>query len=248
MPLNKNTTILITGAASGIGAAVAQLSDAAGTTRILVDRVAIAQPDERSRCLAGDVADEGFWDANAPALAGLTAAVINAGVSSGGTITELDFADWRRTLAVNLDGAFLTMRAAMRAMIAAGDGGAIVTTASISGIKAEPSTAAYAASKAGLIQLTKVAAKEGAVHGIRVNAVAPGGVDTPMWDSMDFFADLVGQTGGRAEALTAIATAGSPLGRFATADEIAGQIAFLLSDAAASVTGAILVADGGYSL
>jgi NAD(P)-dependent dehydrogenase (short-subunit alcohol dehydrogenase family) len=127
-------------------------------------------------------------------------------------------------------------------------GGAIVATASVSGIKAEPGTAAYGASKAGLIQLAKVAAKEGAPRSIRVNAVAPGGVDTPIWDGMDFFETLVASEGSREAAIEAMAKMATPLGKYASAEEIAGQIAFLLSDAAASVTGAVLVADGGYSL
>ena len=99
-----------------------------------------------------------------------------------------------------------------------------------------------------MIQLVKVAAKEAAPRGIRVNAVAPGGVDTPIWDGMDFFETLVASEGSRKGAIDAMAKMATPLGAYAGADEIAGQIAFLLSDAAASMTGAVLVADGGYSL
>lgn len=242
--------ILITGAASGIGLATAELLAKAGHRLVLVDvdigalgDVLSDRPDAIR--LSGDVADEQFWLSRADNFTGLTGAVINAGVASGGAIADLDFAEWRRTLSVNLDGAFLTMRAALRAMT---DGGAIVATASVSGIKAEPDTAAYGASKAGLIQLVKVAAKEGAPRGIRVNAVAPGGVDTPIWDGMDFFEALVASEGSRQAAIEAMAKMATPLGKYASAAEIAGQIAFLLSDAAASVTGAVLVADGGYSL
>ena len=251
--MNRADKFLITGAASGIGQATAKRLDAGHAQLVLVDRnfdgaLLVAAKGGPHLHIRGDVTDEAFWEEHAPVFAGLTGAVINAGVSSSAAIIETAFAEWRQTLAINLDGAFLTMRAAMRAMMATGNGGAIVTTASISGIKAESGTAAYGASKAGLIQLTKVAAKEGAAHGIRVNAVAPGGVDTPMWDSMDFFTDMVAQTGSRDAALALIAQAGSPLGRFASADDIAQQIAFLLSEAAASMTGTILISDGGYSL
>ena len=129
------------------------------------------------------------------------------------------------------------------------NGGAIVLTASVSGLKAEPGTAAYGASKAGVIQLAKVAAKEGAAQGIRVNAIAPGGVDTPIWDTLPFFQGLIEQRGGdRAAAMRAMAGMATPLGRYATPDEIAAQIGFLLSDVAATITGTVLVSDGGYAL
>lgn len=228
---------LVTGHASGIGAATAKLLAAEGARVTGVDRAE-----------GRDVTDPAMWDALAPQFADIDLAVVNAGVSSGGTIADLDLADWRRTLSVNLDGAMLTLRAAMRAMIAYGRGGAIVVTASISGIKAEAGTAAYGASKAGALQLARVAAKEGAPHGIRVNAIAPGGVDTPMWDGADFFADIVSELGSRDAALAAMAREATPLGRWASADETARQIAFLLSEDAASITGAVLAADGGYSL
>lgn len=241
---------LITGAASGIGLATARLLSGAGHELILVDRdsaALAAQCDGLANavCHAGDVADEVMWEALAPQLEGLTGAVINAGVASGGAISALDFAEWRRTLSVNLDGAFLTMRAALRAME---DGGAIVALSSAAATKAQPGTSAYGASKAGVIQLVRVAALEGAPRRIRVNAIAPGGVDTPIWDELPFFEELVASEGTRAAAISAMAKMATPLGAYASAEEIAGQIAFLLSDAAASVTGAVLVADGGYTL
>jgi 2-keto-3-deoxy-L-fuconate dehydrogenase len=242
---------LVTGAASGIGAACARWLDARGIARLVlvdVDAEALAQlyVECAAERHAGDVGDEAFWYGIKPEIGALDHAVINAGVASGSPIAETDFAEWRRVLGVNLDGAFLTMRAAMRGIA---DGGSIVVTASASGLKAEPGTAAYGASKAGVIQLAKVAAKEGAPRGIRVNAIAPGGVDTPIWDQTPFFNDLVAQHGGdRDAALAAMAKMATPLGRYATAEEIAEQIGFLLSDTAATITGAVLVSDGGYTL
>lgn len=230
-------TALVTGDASGIGLATANALRAAGARVIGVD---LAHGD--------DASDPAYWREKSDALADIDLAIINAGVSSAASIMDMDLTEWRRIMAINLDGAMLSLQAAMRAMAAHGRGGAIVTTASVAGIKAEPGTGAYGASKAALIQLTKVAAKEGAPHGIRVNAIAPGGVDTPIWDSMDFFAGLVAQHGSRDAAMAALAGIATPIGRYARTDEIAAQILFLLSDAAATITGSVLTSDGGYSL
>lgn len=241
-------TALVTGAASGIGAACARWLDAHGIARlVLVDRdevtLNLSCATER---LTGDVGHPDFWRIAEPRLGRIDLAVVNAGVASGSPIAETEFSEWRRVLGVNLDGAFLTLRAVMRAI---GAGGSVVVTASASGLKAEPSTAAYGASKAGAIQLAKVAAKEGATRGVRVNAIAPGGVDTPIWDQTPFFNDLVVQHhGDRGAAMASMAKMATPLGRYASADEIAAQVGFLLSDAAATITGAVLVSDGGYTL
>jgi len=244
---------LVTGAASGIGLAAARHLAERGARLVLVDRdrprlerAADAVGPAVATAVSGDVADEAMWEALAPKLEGLGLALVNAGVAGAGPIAELDFSEWRRILAVNLDGAFLTLRAAMRAM--GGHGGAIVLTSSASGLKAEPGVAAYGASKAALIHLAKVAAKEGAAQGIRVNAIAPGGVETPIWRGMAFFDDLVAAQGSEEAAFATMAGMATPLGRYATAEEIAAQIAFLLSDEAATVTGAILTSDGGYTL
>ncbi|HST35434.1 MAG TPA: SDR family NAD(P)-dependent oxidoreductase, partial [Allosphingosinicella sp.] len=173
--------ILITGAASGIGAATAtRLANAGVKKLVLADRdedrlrdFAFSLPCER-QMMIGDVADEHLWAQED--LTGLTHAFVNAGIGAGGPIAELNFAEWRRVLSINLDGAFLTLQAAMRALKAGGKGGAIVLTASAAGVKAEPGIAAYGASKAAVIHLARIAAKEGAPDQIRVNAIAPGGV------------------------------------------------------------------------
>jgi NAD(P)-dependent dehydrogenase (short-subunit alcohol dehydrogenase family) len=253
MPDFTDAIVLITGAASGIGAAVAtQIANEGARKLILIDMdedrlrdFAFSLPCER-QVLIGDVTDEQLWaDAD---LTGLTHAVVNAGIGAGGPIEALEFAEWRRVLSVNLDGAFLTLQAAMRAIRSTGQSGAIVLTASAAGLKAEPGIGAYGASKAAVIHLARIAAKEGASANIRVNAIAPGGVETAIWTALPFFQDLVESAGGEAAAYQAMASASTPLGRYARPEEIAGQIAFLLSDRAAYITGACLVSDGGYSL
>jgi 2-keto-3-deoxy-L-fuconate dehydrogenase len=238
---------LVTGAASGIGAATARLLADKGHDLILMDQDVhgLAAPPAGRRII-GNVADPALWiEAD---LDGLTGAVINAGIGAGGPIEDMTLAEWRQVMAVNLDGAFLSLQAAMRAIRAGGKGGAIVVTASVAGVKAEPGIAAYAASKAAVIQLAKVAAKEGAAAGIRVNAIAPGGVETPIWGKQPFFQELIAARGSEEAAYAALAGLATPLGRYARPEEIAAQIAFLLSDDCAFTTGSVLITDGGYSL
>lgn len=250
--------VLITGAASGIGLATARRLAADGARAlILLDRdgeALNALGDELNDGPAlllcrQDVTDEAAWDGIEHGIRhhwqGLDAVVVNAGISEAGPIADLSFEAWRRVLSVNLDGAFLTLRAGMRLLR---EGGAAVVVSSASAVKAEPGIAAYAASKAALLQLARVAAKEAAPRGIRVNAILPGGVETPIWRTMPFFADLVAETGSEHAAFDRMAGFATPLGHYARPDEIAAQIAFLLSGAARSITGAALTVDGGYTL
>ncbi len=242
--------ILVTGAASGIGAATAAWLGAHGAARlVLVDRDTSRMPDIGPGCevllFEGNIGDPALWEKVAREAPPLDHAVLNAGIASGSAIADTDFGEWRRVMATNLDGAFLSLRASLAKTR---DGGSIVLTASVSGIRAEPGTAAYGASKAAVIQLARVAAKEAAPRRVRVNAIAPGGVDTPIWDQTPFFQELVTEHGGdRAAAMSAMAGMATPLGRFASAEEIAGQVGFLLSDLAATITGTVLVSDGGYA-
>jgi 2-keto-3-deoxy-L-fuconate dehydrogenase len=258
----SGTIALITGAGSGIGEATsARLAEAGVGGLVLVDRDAAAidrvaarleHPGLRLLTQAIDVTEEAGWlgleDAVRRTFGRLDYAVVNAGVAHGAPLAEHAFEAWRRVLAVNLDGAFLTLRSALRLIRDGGEGGAVVVVASAAALKAEPGIAAYAASKAGTLQLARVAAKEGAPDRIRVNAILPGGVQTPIWRDVPFFQQLVQESGDEQAAFDRMAGMATPLGRYATAAEVANQIAFLLSDASAMVTGAALVMDGGYTL
>jgi NAD(P)-dependent dehydrogenase (short-subunit alcohol dehydrogenase family) len=243
-------TALVTGSASGIGAACAAWLARQGIKRlVLVDLDETGLEKLGLDCdvakIAGNVADPALWDRIEAETGAIDHAVLNAGIASGGPLVDLPLDEWRRVLSINLDGAFLSLRSALRLMT---DGGSAVLTASVAGLKAEPNTGVYAASKAAVIQLAKVAAKESAPRGIRVNAIAPGAVDTPIWDGLAFFEDLVSKGGTRASALEAMAQMATPLRRYAGPEEIAGQIGFLLSDMAKNITGAVLVSDGGFSI
>lgn len=243
-------TVLITGAASGIGAACATWLAARGARRlVLVDHdesgLNRLTPGCEVDAYVGDVADSALWERIEIEAGTLDHAIVNAGIAQGSAIAETPFAEWRQVLATNLDGAFLSLRTALRRLP---DGGSVVLTSSVSALKAEPETAAYGASKAAIIHLAKVAAKEAAPRRIRVNAIAPGGVDTPIWDNLPFFQGLIAETGSREAAMVAMAGMATPLARFPGPEEIAAQVGFLLSDMAANVTGTVLVSDGGYSI
>ena len=250
-------TILITGAASGIGAATARWLDAHGAAELVlvdIDRPGLDALGVscKVRPFSGSVADPALWNLLAREIGRLDHAVINAGIPGPGKpIVDIDITAWRNTMSVNLDGAFLALRCAMRNMMRPSPeglrAGSIVLTGSVSGISGK-APIDYGASKAAIAQMARIAANEGAPHGIRVNAVAPGGVDTPIWDKVEFIRQEIERLGSREAALAALAKQGSPLGRFASADEIASQIGFLLSNMAASTTGAVLVSDGGFSL
>ena len=246
-------TALVTGAASGIGLACARWLDGQGIARIVAVDVDADGLDAMGlscdvHAIAGDVSDPALWEALEADLGHLHHAIVNAGIADGCPLTEQSFHGWRRTMAVNLDGAFLALRAALRAMEASASGKSIVLTSSVAGLKPMAMTAAYGASKAAVAHLARIAAAEHASSGIRINAIAPGRVDTPIWTKTGHFRQLVDELGSREAALANLAAESTPLGRFATAEEMAGQIGFLLSDAAWNITGTVLVSDGGYTL
>jgi len=239
---------VVTGAASGIGRATARRLAAEGAAVACLDIndavAAVAEKindeaaDKGGRALAVqcDVTDE---QAVATSVARITAelgTVTNlcniAGIGSFAHTTEESLGRWEKILAVNLTGTFLLCRAVLPAMLE--HGGAIVNTVSSAGIKGQPYSAAYCASKGGVLMLTKALAVEYMGRGVRVNGVAPGGVDTPIVHDFGLpeNADL-----------TLIQRAMTPLG-YAHPHEMAGAFAYLGSDEAAYATGTILSVDG----
>lgn len=244
---------LVTGAASGLGAETARRLAREGAAVMLSDlrigngevvTAEIIASGGRAAFIAHDVTSEDDWTA---AVAGTTTVfgrldilVNNAGIV--GNQLELmthSLADWRRILAVNLDGVFLGMRAVGPVMAGQG-GGSIINLSSIMGKVAMPNVTAYAASKGGVLMLTKAAAVEWAPLGIRVNSVHPGFIDTPM------VANALHAAENGNEMRSAIMAA-HPLGRLGVPREIADAVVFLASDEASFMTGAELVVDGGYT-
>jgi meso-butanediol dehydrogenase/(S,S)-butanediol dehydrogenase/diacetyl reductase len=244
----QNRIALVTGGASGIGAATARLLAREGARVTIVDLPASSGADVAAEVGAhfhpADLADM----AAAEAMIGdvlqregrLDILVNNAGIGSLAEVPELDPALWRRVMAVDLDAVFHACRVAIPAMREAyrADGrmSAIVNTASLSGLSADYGFAAYNAAKAGVINLTRALAIDHGKDGIRVNALCPGFIDTPLAAGLAAIPGLVERW-----------SRNIPLGRPGRAEEMAEVIAFLASDAASYITGAAIVADGGAS-
>lgn len=235
---------VITGGASGIGAATARLLHGEGASVVIADLdvaggQALADELGQGRALfvATDVADfaqvQALIDAAVQRFGRLDVLFNNAGIGSLSAIADLPVEDWKRVLAINLDGVFFGCKAAIPVMRRQG-GGAIVNTASASGMAGDFGFAAYNAAKAGVINFTRTAAIDHARDGIRVNAVCPGPVDTPI------IAGIQAVPGLRSQWNECV-----PMGRFAQPAEIAEVVAFLASDAASYVTGVSVPVDGG---
>ena len=249
MMLLADKVVMLTGAASGIGAAAARLFAAEGARLALVDRdgdgVARVAAEVGGLALTADVGADGAMErAVADTLARfgrLDGAFDNAGVEQRGAamiaLADYPVDDFDRVAGVNLRGLLLSMKAQIPAMLAGG-GGAVVVTASILGAVGAPGMAAYAASKHGAVGLVRAAALDYARRGVRVNALLPGAVRTPMLTERAFPAN---------PGYEAHASAGNPMGRMAEPNEVAEAAAWLLSDRASYVTGACLAVDGGFT-
>ena len=235
--------VLITGGASGIGAACVLRFQADGDSVAVLDRDAdliAASPAEVK--LSCDVRDADALtaavDEAAASLGGVDVVVAAAGIAARGTVADTDPAAWDRVLAVNLRGVYLTGRAAIPHLRAAG-GGAIVNIASQLGLVAAAGAAAYCASKGGVISLTRAMAIDHGPEGIRVNCVCPGPTDTPLLEP--YFG---GAPDPAAERKTYEAM--QLHSRLVTPEEIAGAVAYLAAPGSSSTMGAALVVDGGY--
>jgi NAD(P)-dependent dehydrogenase (short-subunit alcohol dehydrogenase family) len=226
---------IVTGGARGIGHAIARLFLARGHRVAILDLDAVTLGDAYSlQCDVADPDQVKFSVEEVVARFGrIDALVNNAGVAVFKPLLETTFEEWQRVLAVNLNGPFLCTQACAPVMLKNG-GGAVVNITSISGLRASTLRVAYGTSKAALDHLTKQQAAELGNLGIRVNAVAPGPVDTAMARQVHT-ADI------RADYHDAI-----PLNRYGTEQEIAEAVVFLCSDAASYINGQTLAVDGGF--
>jgi NAD(P)-dependent dehydrogenase (short-subunit alcohol dehydrogenase family) len=239
---------IITGAASGIGAATARLMAQEGARLILTDL-----DDAAGQALAAetgglfhhhDVTDEAGWPAviaAAESMGRLDILVANAGIAIMGPAVEMSLADWRRQMAVNVDGVFLTVKYGIPAMRRAGNGGSVVMLSSVAGLRGSAGLAGYSATKGAVRLFAKSIALECAQarDGIRVNSVHPGIIVTPIWNKMPPGGANAGLDPHR------IAETSVPIGQAGEPSEIAAGIVFLASDASSHMTGSELVIDGG---
>jgi NAD(P)-dependent dehydrogenase (short-subunit alcohol dehydrogenase family) len=232
---------LVTGGGNGIGEAICRRLACEGATVAVLDldesadavSSALGAPAVALRADVGDATQVATAFASLHERFGRVDVVANNAAISGDAtpLHELSEETWDKVMAVNLRGAFLVLRAALRTMLAQG-GGAVVNTASMASLRARPGAGAYASSKGGLLMMTRQAGAEYAAKGIRVNAVCPGAIHTRLMDRLtpEVQQGLVTQI---------------PMGRVGTTDEVASAVAFLASDDASFITGEYLVIDGG---
>ena len=241
-------TVIVTGGGSGIGAATARELGASGATVVVADRdlpgaekvaAGIAATGGRAHAVAADVADPASVEAMirfaTDRTGGLHGLVNNAGI--GGPIAptgDYDIGGWQQVVDINLSGVFYGIRFAVPVMQKAG-GGTIVNVASILGSVGFAGSVAYVSAKHAVVGMTKTAALDHAASGIRVNAVGPGFIHTPLVDkSLD-------------KATQDFLNGKHALGRMGTSEEVAALIVFLLSDRASFITGSYHLVDGGYT-
>jgi len=245
----EGKTALVTGGGSGLGEAISKDLAKNGVNVVVVDvnldaatRVAeqitadggTAVPFQGNTAVAED--SKKAVDFAVETYGALNYAVNNAGIGGASApVGEIDIEDWDRVIAINLSGVLYGMRYQVPAILAAGASeGAIVNMASIHGAVAAPGSAAYTAAKHGVVGMTKNAAAEYGAQGLRVNAIGPGYIDTPLLAAAP------------KEVVSGL-EAKHPLGRLGTAEEVANVTTFLLSDKASFMTGSYVLVDGGYT-
>ena len=232
---------LVTGGAQGIGLACAEALAADGCKIVLADvKESVHEAADKLGgighvCDMGDAqAIDALFDQIEADTGPVSVLINNAGIALPGDFLEYDLDSFRRVLDVNLVSVFKATQRATRTMVANGIKGAVVNMSSVNAQVAIPAIPAYCASKGGVMQLTKVAALALASHGIRVNAVGPGSIDTEMMAGVN----------ANPEAMKMVMSR-TPLGRVGTPQEIANTVAFLASDKASYITGETIYVDGG---
>jgi meso-butanediol dehydrogenase / (S,S)-butanediol dehydrogenase / diacetyl reductase len=240
---------LVTGGGSGIGSAIARALSRDGfdvcVTGRRIDALEQVAGEIGGLAVVADTTDPAAVDqAVASAVerfGGLDAVVCNAGSGASGTVAEQTAERWEKVIATNLTGTFLTCRAALPHLLESR--GAIVTVASLAGLRAGPASAAYCASKAGVIQLTRCMALDHGAAGVRANCVCPGWIRTAMADAeMD---ELGARRGTDRDGAYALAVAEVPAQRAGQAEEVAEAVAWLAGPASSYVNGAVITVDGG---
>jgi 3-oxoacyl-[acyl-carrier protein] reductase len=238
---------LVTGASRGIGLAIAEALARQGS-RVFLGARSLERAAEAAGAITGsgvaaegitlDVLDRGSIEAAFKSILARTGRldhlVNNAGITRDTLVLRMKDADWDEVLLTNLRGAFLCTQLALKSMLKE-RAGRIVNVASVVGLTGNIGQANYAASKAGLVGFTKSVAREVAARGITVNAVAPGFIATDMTAAMS-------------EKAREMVLAGIPMGRVGQASDVAGVVAFLISDAASYITGQVLAVDGGFHM
>jgi 3-oxoacyl-[acyl-carrier protein] reductase len=230
---------LVTGASRGIGRAIALELASAGASVIVgyrsgADEADVVAKEAGGRAVAADVSDADAAAQLVEDAGELDILVNNAGLTRDGLIARMPDADWRDVIDTNLSSVFYTCRAVARSMMKRRCG-AIVNIASVVGLRGNPGQTNYSASKAGIIGFTKALARELGSRGVRANVVAPGYVHSRLTDEIS-------------EEMRALMLQNTPLGRLGEPEDIAGAVRFLCSDAAAYITGEVLLVDGGLGM
>jgi 3-oxoacyl-[acyl-carrier protein] reductase len=235
----EGRTALVTGGSRGIGRAIAAELASAGATVVIGYRSSGEEAEEVAteiggRAVQADVSDPEEAKRLVDEAGEVEILVNNAGVTRDGLLARMSDEDWRTVLETNLGGTFNTCRAVTRGMMKRREG-AIVNVSSIVGVHGNPGQTNYSASKAGIIGFTKALARELGSRGVRANVVAPGYISTRLTNELP-------------EELKQAMLTNTPLGRFGAPEDVAGAVRFLCSDAAAFVTGEVLLVDGGLGM
>ena len=235
----EGRTALVTGGSRGIGRAIAAALAEAGATVVIgyrsgTDEAAEVAGELGARAVQADVSDPEDAKRLVEDAGDVDVLVNNAGVTRDGLLARMSDDDWNTVLDTNLGGTFNTCRAVIRGMMKRRTG-SIVNVSSIVGVHGNPGQTNYSASKAGIIGFTKALARELGSRGVRANVVAPGYISTRLTNDLP-------------EELQQAMLASTPLGRFGDPEDVAGAVRFLASDAAAFVTGEVLLVDGGLGM